>query len=204
MNKQVEQYSAFLNLLISSSNKLKRVLILEASDSQIQVIIECILNLPSLANTAMSKLWKVLPLQQWEHFMQVRKDEPSVNNHDEDLLELLPEVMRGKATQILRLLRNSKYFKNKSTGEVVYKEKVVNFSHVMDLIQLSLSPFKRKNYDIPAINEYLQTLREVNAQTYIFPSHFVNVLDGYDKSSLEPFTASFKWVKFNDKYKIEK
>jgi len=147
----------------------------------------------------MAKLYKVLPLAEFEKLMGTTF-ETSINQTYEvdNILELLPSKLQEKASKILKILERSAKFKWKPSGEIVYENKVLPFSHINDLLYMATRITPVKNYDIVGMAEFVSAIKEVNVPMSLFSIGFRSFITDNKPSSS---SAETNWISFRKKFK---
>ena len=87
-------------------------------------------------------------------------EEPKIKNLKEELLESFPDNQRHLAKEIYRKLKDNKDVEFSASGELIYKQRLISGSHIIDLIKDVL---KKNNEDPPTgWIEFADSLKESN------------------------------------------
>lgn len=138
-----------------------------------------------------------MPLAQYEKLMETKPTSADVENNNQEqetVLDLLPSKLQEKAGKILKLLEGSRNFQWKSSGEIIYQNKMFPFTHINDLLYMATRVTPVKSYDIAGMNEFVLALKEVNAPQSLFSVGFRKFI-----ADKQPQKAETNWISFRRK-----
>lgn len=140
----------------------------------------------------MSTIYRVVPENIYQRFIKGKFEDENETPTTETSINLdffiafFPKQMKSRSMRILHALHNN----INNSGQLIYRNRAIPNSHIVDLILFSLKTLPNKRTDIPGLKEFFDIIKEKNIPRELFSQSFNKML-----SSSKPPVS---WISFED------
>ena len=128
----------------------------------------------------MAKTYYIVSESQYKYLLDNNK--PTVVKQDTEevgsnYISLLPPRIQTKGKTLSKLLLENPRFRIGTDGSIIYRGKRAEGSHIVDLLNLSLSTGYKKHCAVKGLLDFASAIKDSNVPRYLLSTSFINLVN---------------------------